>query len=83
MSSRVQADGHWKTWRASEPEELLRPHFDWEGGNLPEAPSKPGPVDTAENHLRDPYVLVDADDLWLFYSCAGECGIGLARLLPR
>ncbi len=83
LSSRVQVDGHWQSWKALEPEELLRPHFDWEGGDLPAAPSRPGPADTPKNQLRDPCVLCDGDDLWLFYSCAGETGIGLARLLPR
>lgn len=83
LSSRVEADGHWQSWKALETAELLHPHFDWEGGHLPATPSRPGPADTPENQLRDPYVLVDAGDLWLFYSCAGESGIGLARLLPR
>ncbi len=82
LSSRVEVDGHWHSWKAVEPAELLHPQCDWEGGHLPAAPSKTGPADTPENQLRDPYVLVDADDLWLFYSCAGESGIGLARLLP-
>ena len=45
--------------------------------------SEPGLVDTPEKQLRDPYVLRDGDDLWLFYSYAGETGIGLARLLWR
>ncbi len=35
MSSRVQADGHWRTWTVLEPKELLRSYFDWERGNLP------------------------------------------------
>ena len=83
LSSRVRADGHWRSWKASEPEELLRPTFDWEGGNLPATPSEPGPADAPANQLRDPYVLRDGDDLWLFYACAGEAGIGLARLLPH
>ena len=83
LLSRIRADGHWKSWKALEPEELLRPTFDWEGGNLPAMPSKPGPVDALENQLRDPCILRDGKNLWLFYSCAGEAGIGLARLLPH
>ena len=83
LSSRIQTDGPWQSWKALDPAELLRPDFDWEGGNLPAMPSQSGPVDAPANQLRDPFVLSDGDGLWLFYSCAGEAGIGLARLLPR
>ena len=61
-------------------EEILRPEMDWEGANLPSAPSTGG-AQTKVRQLRDPYVFEDADgSLYLFYSGRGEEGIGVAEL---
>lgn len=80
LVSRVLTNGDWRNWRLCEHQELLRAEREWEGGMLPDLPSKPGPADAPENQLRDPYVLELDGALWLFYACAGESGIAVAQL---
>lgn len=67
-------------WKLGPTRELLRPETPWEGAECPLHPSRVGHIDTPAHQLRDPYVLSDNGALWLFYACAGEAGLGLARL---
>lgn len=77
----IPLKGDWKTWRSSEPREVLRPEEEWEGAKLPLVTSKAGAVKGKENALRDPAVFVDADGkAYLLYSVAGESGIAIARV---
>jgi hypothetical protein len=80
----IQLAGDWKTWRASAPEEVLRPQLDYEGAKLPLKKSVAGAMSGPENALRDPCLFVDADGrVYLLYSVAGESGIGMAELIPK
>ena len=81
LISRIDARGNWRGWRLAEPSELLRAEADWEGGDLPVEPSRMGASDAPANQLRDPCVLSDGGRLWLYYACAGEAGIAVARLV--
>ena len=72
--------GDWRDWRLSEPTEILRPEHQWEGSDLPLEPSGFGAVEGPVNQLRDPGVFEDGGRVFLFYSGAGESGIGLAEL---
>ena len=72
------------SWEVIYNEKVMKPIKDYEGANEPIIPSLPGsstlrygkPV----NELRDPYVYSEESDLYLLYSLAGECGIGLTKL---
>jgi hypothetical protein len=79
MMATVPLVGNWKTWKASEPIEVLRPQMDYEGIHYPNAPSgKGGAIKVRE--LRDPGIFEEDGQLYLLYSVAGEMGIGLAKL---
>ena len=74
-------------WSALGQEEILRPELDWEGiNNVLEASS--GGRATGVQEVRDPYVFEDDkgtadtsdDELFLFYTGAGEEAIGVASL---
>ena len=71
----------WTRWRASPPQEILKPERDYEGADRPLAPSKRGLAQEPENQLRDPAVFEDDTGLYLLYSVAGEKGIGIARMV--
>lgn len=61
--------------------ELLRPMEQWEGVDLPVQPSKFGASWSRVNQLRDPAFFEDDDGTnYLFYSYAGESGIGYVKL---
>ena len=83
LVSHIALTPDWTTWRASDPEDVLRPDKDYEGGRLPLKPSQtslaPGPV----RELRDPAIFREGDRTYLLYSVAGESGIAIAELAPR
>ena len=72
------------TWDIVSNEKILSPKKNYEGGNLPLIKSMPGsstlryggPV----NELRDPCIYKEDNKLYMLYSLAGECGIGLSQL---
>jgi hypothetical protein len=71
----------WEHWKTSPPEEVLRPHADYEGAELPLAASSAGLMKSEENSLRDPCLFVDDDgETYLLYSVAGESGIAIASI---
>ena len=83
LVSQVDLRLDWSEWRATEPQEVLRPEHDWEGVNEPVVPSAGGAVHHPVHQLRDPYVFTDeAGDGqdYLVYSVAGERGLAIARL---
>lgn len=72
----------WNEWRATEPQELLRPELPWEGSELKVESSLRGEFSAAARELRDPFVFTDDDGrTYLLYTGAGEQAIGLARLV--
>lgn len=71
-------------WRAEPSTEILRPEFDFEGVNLPPAPSERGAIDIRANQLRDPDIFIDDDGtVYMPYGIAGEAGIALAQIVPE
>ena len=74
-------DESWRGWKGDFPnQELIRPEEDWEGASLPLDISELGGETTPRHQLRDPDVFEDTDGrTYLFYSGAGEQGIGLAH----
>ncbi len=70
----------WQRPQVGVPQELLRPWGAAEGGDLPIVRSRSGATGPARQ-LRDPAILVENGRVYLFYSLAGEAGIGMAELL--
>jgi hypothetical protein len=70
----------WSEWTASAPVEVLRPELAYEGADVPLAASRGGMASGREHALRDPGVLDDAGQLYLYYAVAGEKGIGVAKI---
>ena len=74
-------------WTALGQEVVLTPELDWEGINNPLLTSQSGRA-TGVRELRDPYIFEDDkgtvspldDELFLFYTGAGEEAIGVASL---
>jgi hypothetical protein len=78
--SRVDIDRPWDQWKASDPEEILRPELSWEGADAPIEPSKRGTAHGYFNQLRDPAIFEENGETFLLYAGAAESGIGLAKL---
>lgn len=78
--SRVDIRGDWSQWRANEPEEILRPTYDWEGANAPLEPSVRGTGFGHLNQLRDPAIFEENGRTYLLYAVGGESGIALSEL---
>ena len=83
LLSTMDISGDWSTWTPSVPIEILRPEYDYEGANLPIAPSKGGKTSGPVHQLRDPGIYEEAGKLYLLYSVAGEQGIGAAELIMQ
>ena len=64
----------------SDPVEIIRPDFPWEGSDAPLVESVRSTAYGHVNQLRDPAILEDGDRLFLFYAVAGESGIGVAEI---
>ena len=80
LLSTIDISGDWNNWQESEPVLLLQPERDWEGANSPNEPSVRSSAYGLVNQLRDPAILVEGDDIYLFYAVGGESGIAIARV---
>ena len=80
MSSTVELTDDWKEWQASPYREVLAPQEDFEGANLPVAPSKGGEAKEPVCQLRDPAIFEEEGGVWLLYAVAGEYGIAITEL---
>ncbi len=80
LRAHLSTTGDWTTWSIDHITEVLAPIMPWEGSECPCLPSEKGVVTQAVHQLRDPGILVENHTTYLFYSCAGESGIGLARI---
>ncbi|WP_372753502.1 hypothetical protein [Mariniflexile sp.] len=74
------SEGDFDSWKASDPVEILKPEMDYEGANLPIQASESGFARERVHQLRDPAILIDKKDVYLYYSVAGEAGIAVAKL---
>lgn len=79
LMSSVELTRSWEHWVASQPVEVVQPATDYEGIAFPLAPSTGG-IGVGVRQLRDPAVLQDDGNLYLFYTVGGEMGIALAEL---
>ena len=70
----------WREWRESQPVTVLEPETDYEGADLPLAPSLRGLVRERVRQLRDPAIFEEDGRTYLLYSVAGEQGIAVAEL---
>jgi len=75
--------GTWESWVASVPNEILKPEMDYEGVNLPIETSVKGFSRHPVHQLRDPAILLDQDEVYLYYSISGEFGIAVAKLIKK
>jgi hypothetical protein len=84
LFSQVDLRPDWTEWTASAPTEVLRPEKAYEGADEPMEASKGGMSGGRERALRDPAILDDDGQVYLYYSVAGELGIAVARVtLPK
>lgn len=79
--SQIVLNPDWNTWRPSAPVFIVEPDKDYEGGNLPFTPSKPGPSKGQKRELRDPYIFEENSKWYLLYTAAGESGIVIGDFL--
>ncbi|MFN5882664.1 MAG: hypothetical protein ACK44L_13230 [Burkholderiales bacterium] len=80
LVSRIDLTMDWQQWRAGGPEQVFRGELDWEGADLPVAPSWRSGIDIPVNQLRDPALYEEDGRTWLLYAVQGESGIALAEL---
>lgn len=80
LYTQVDLRPDWTEWTATAPIEVLRPGTDYEGADLPLQQSKGGMSAGRERALRDPGILDDDGQLYLYYTVAGENGIAVARV---
>jgi hypothetical protein len=80
LVSRLSLEGPAERWEPSDPELLLAPETDYEGGDLDPVESRPGPINKRVRALRDPAYYREGDRQYLLYSIAGEWGIAVAEV---
>lgn len=80
LLSSIDISGNWEDWQETEAVLKLQPEFAWEGAGSPNEPSVRSSAYGLVNQLRDPAILVDGDDVYLFYAFGGESGIAVARV---
>jgi hypothetical protein len=82
LVSTIDLSDDWMKWRASEPRTVLQPEKDYEGADLPLAPSRSGAARGRARQLRDPGIFQESGKTYLLYSVAGESGLAVAELTP-
>jgi len=80
LLSSIDISGDWQQWTESEEVLKLQPEFAWEGADSPNEPSVRSSAYGLVNQLRDPAILVEGDDVYLFYAFGGESGIAIAKV---
>lgn len=80
LLSRIDISEPWESWRATDPIEVLRPEFDWEGADAPVEPSRRSVAYGMVNQLRDPAIFEEDGRTYLLYAVAGESGIAISEL---
>ena len=80
LLSSIDISGDWEQWQETEPVLLMQPERDWEGANSPNEPSVRSSAYGLVNQLRDPAILVEGEEIYLFYAIGGESGIAIAKV---
>ena len=75
----IDTAGEWRDWAPGPVSELMGPAEAWEGTEAPLEPVPRGWAKQPQNGLRDPFVLEEPDQRWLFYAAAGENALGVAQ----
>ena len=78
--STINLSENWDDWLQTDQGVILKPGREYEGAGEPLIPSIRSTAYGKVNQLRDPAILQDGENTWLFYAVAGESGIGLAKL---
>lgn len=79
--STINLDKHPNYWHPEKPKLLMKPEYEYEGASENITPSKPGPIFQKSNQLRDPAIFEEENEVYLFYTIAGEKGIAGAKLI--
>ena len=80
VCSTIDVSASFESWQASEPADVLRPEYPWEGSDQPVEPSLRSVAFGPVNQLRDPAILTHGKQVFVYYSLAGESGLGCAEL---
>ena len=80
LVSTIDLSGDWSTWAESDPVEVLRPEYAWEGADAPLEPSMRSTAYGHVNQLRDPAIYQEDGRTFLLYAVAGESGIAIAEV---
>ena len=78
--STINLSENWEDWLQIDQGVILKPEREYEGADEPLIPSIRSTAYGKVNQLRDPAILQDGENTWLFYAVAGESGIGLAKV---
>jgi len=77
----VELTADWWAWEESESVMVLAPETEYEGADLPFAPSVRGWAPERVRQVRDPAIYREAGRTYLLYSVAGEHGIAIAEVV--
>lgn len=80
LLSSIDVSGDWQQWQETEAVLVLKPEREWEGATSEIEASVRSSAYGLVNQLRDPALLVDGDDVYLFYAIGGESGIAVAKV---
>lgn len=80
LHTTMKLDGDWSTWKIGDVETVLEPAAPYECAEMPIEPSAIGEIDHAARQIRDPDLLVDGKDMYLFYTFCGEQGVAGATV---
>jgi hypothetical protein len=70
----------WLSWQTTDPQTVLQPETDYEGGNLPLEPSERGFIEIPVRQLRDPCIYEEDGRTYLIYAAAGESALAIAEI---
>lgn len=80
LCATIDLRSDWMAWTASDPVSVLKPEMDYEGADLPLAPSQRGAIHERARQLRDPAIYTEEGRTYLLYAVAGEAGLAIAQL---
>ena len=78
--STINISKPYNEWKESNPIEVIRPVFEWEGGTLPLESSSRSAIHIPVNQIRDPAIFVENENIYILYSVKGENGIGICSI---
>jgi hypothetical protein len=67
-------------WKPTDATVVLEPELEYEGADLSQVASTPGPAWEPVCQLRDPAIFEEYNTTYLLYTVAGEQGIAVASI---